>query len=411
MSHKAGSEEPRRGPTKGSRRRGFGRLRKLPSGRWQAAYTASDTHVYKAASTFEDEDAARAWLAAERKLIDLDEWLPPAQRGQQSKRRKVPAFESYATSWVTHRIVKGRPLKARTRAEYNRLLTKVLIPTYGKLPLSAITRELVSEWWEGLPATVTQNARAYSLLRTILNSAVEDGYLPVNPCHVRGAGNVRRAHKITPLTIDELAVLVEEMPERHRLLVLLAAWCSLRFGELAELRRKDVDLTNMRIKIRRGVTRAEGEIVIDAPKSEAGSRDVAIPPHLKDTIKRHLDQFAQPGREGLVFPSVRGGTLSTSSVYGRAPTVKKVRGQKTQYVGGWGFYRARVVAGHPAMHFHDLRHTGAVLSAQTGATLAELMSRLGHSTPGAALIYQHAARDRDAEIARRLSDLANGTPS
>lgn len=55
---------------------------------------------------------------------------------------------------------------------------------------------------------------------------------------------------------------------------------------------------------------------------------------------------------------------------------------------------------------HDLRHTGAVLAAQTGATLAELMGHAGHSTPGAAMRYQHAAADRDAEIGRRLSDLA-----
>jgi hypothetical protein len=47
-----------------------------------------------------------------------------------------------------------------------------------------------------------------------------------------------------------------------------------------------------------------------------------------------------------------------------------------------------------------------VLAAQTGATLAELMGRLGHTTPGAAMRYQHAAADRDAEIARRLSELA-----
>ena len=53
----------------------------------------------------------------------------------------------------------------------------------------------------------------------------------------------------------------------------------------------------------------------------------------------------------------------------------------------------------------SLRHTGAVLAAQTGATLAELMGRLGHTTPGAALRYQHAAHGRDAEIARRLSAL------
>ena len=54
-----------------------------------------------------------------------------------------------------------------------------------------------------------------------------------------------------------------------------------------------------------------------------------------------------------------------------------------------------------------LRHTGAVLAAQTGAPLAELMGRLGHSTPGAAMRYQHAAADRDAEIARRLSALVS----
>jgi integrase len=55
---------------------------------------------------------------------------------------------------------------------------------------------------------------------------------------------------------------------------------------------------------------------------------------------------------------------------------------------------------------HDLRHTGATLAAQTGATLAELMGRLGHSTPAAALRYQHAAQGRDAEIARLLSKMA-----
>jgi integrase len=72
------------------------------------------------------------------------------------------------------------------------------------------------------------------------------------------------------------------------------------------------------------------------------------------------------------------------------------------------FYKARVTAGRPDLRWHDLRHTGAVLAASTGATLAELMARLGHSTPGAALRYQHAARGRDAEIAAALSRLMDG---
>ena len=60
--------------------------------------------------------------------------------------------------------------------------------------------------------------------------------------------------------------------------------------------------------------------------------------------------------------------------------------------------------------FHDLRHTGAVLAASTGATLAELMARLGHSTAGAALRYQHAAKNRDKVIAEALSNLAMRDP-
>ena len=71
------------------------------------------------------------------------------------------------------------------------------------------------------------------------------------------------------------------------------------------------------------------------------------------------------------------------------------------------YYPARKAAGREDLCWHDLRHTGAVLAAQTGATLAELMGRLGHSTPGAAMRCQHAAADRDAEIARRLSALVS----
>jgi integrase len=70
------------------------------------------------------------------------------------------------------------------------------------------------------------------------------------------------------------------------------------------------------------------------------------------------------------------------------------------------FGPARRKAGRPDLRFHDLRHTGAVLAAATGATLAELMARLGHSTVSAAMRYQHAAADRDKAIAEALSKLA-----
>jgi integrase len=72
----------------------------------------------------------------------------------------------------------------------------------------------------------------------------------------------------------------------------------------------------------------------------------------------------------------------------------------------WYWRKAREVAGIKHAHFHDLRHAGLTLSAQVGATLAEVMRRAGHSSAAAAIRYQHAADKRDKEIAARLSRLA-----
>jgi integrase len=70
------------------------------------------------------------------------------------------------------------------------------------------------------------------------------------------------------------------------------------------------------------------------------------------------------------------------------------------------FRKAREAAGRPDLRFYDLRHTGATLAAASGATLAELMQRLGHTTVSAALAYQHAVQGSDKRIAAQLSDIA-----
>ena len=123
--------------------------------------------------------------------------------------------------------------------------------------------------------------------------------------------------------------------------------------------------------------------MVGTPKSNAGVRDIVIPPHLLPIVAEHLRAHA-PGHDDLLFPAANGSHLSPS-------TLQKPYG------------RARAAAGRPDLRFHDLRHTGAVLAAATGATLAELMARLGHSTVGAAMRYQHAALDRDRAIAEALS--------
>ena len=233
-------------------------------------------------------------------------------------------------------------------------------------------------------------AHCYGLLRTILGTALSDGMLSAQPCQIRGAGSTKRVIEIEPATLPQLATIVAKMPARLQMMTLLASWCALRFGELAELRRKDVDLDRGVLNIRRGVVGLKGGRIIGDPKSDAGRRFVSIPPHLIEPLRVHLAEHAQRGPDGLLFPSVTGVHVATRSLYD-------------------AYYPARAAAGRPDLRFHDLRHTGAVLAAATGATLADLMHRLGHSTPAAAMRYQHTSEQRDQDIAMKLSELAAGS--
>lgn len=129
------------------------------------------------------------------------------------------------------------------------------------------------------------NAHAYALLKGICATAVHDDLLAANPGRVRGAGQAKRASRTEPATLDELAVIVDAMPQRYRLMVLLAAWCAMRFGELIELRRSDVDVKAGVVRVRRAVVWVDGTAVVGKPKSDAGVRDVAIPPHVLPAVR------------------------------------------------------------------------------------------------------------------------------
>lgn len=374
-------------------RRSFGRLRRLPSGRWQAAYTGPDGLVHKAGATFEDEDSARAWLAAERRLVDLDAWTTPTERREAKRAASAaggPTFATFAADWLAARRTARGPLKPRTRADYQRLLDRHLLPAFGRRKVRAITAADVTGWYQSLPEdTPTERAHAYQLLRAIMTTAADPKHrlIAENPCQVDGGGRTPRAHRVDVATLEELATMAAAMPERLRLAVLLGAWCQLRYGEIAELRRKDVNLTRGTVRVARGVTWPAGVPTVGSTKTEAGDRLVTIPPHLVPMVKDHLRQHTDTDRDALLFPAASGGHLHPRT-FGKA------------------FDRARAAAGRPDLHFHDLRHTGATLTAQAGATIAELMARLGHSTPNAAMRYQHAGRDRDRALAEALSRMA-----
>lgn len=380
----------------------FGSVEQLTGGHYRARYTGPDGRRYKAPTTFLTKGDARGWLAIQQADIIRKAWVPPEVTAKVDNRL---TFRTYAKCWLADRRVNGEPLKVRTREHYAWLLDEHLLPTFGSMPVVSIAADDVRAWHTRMgKATPTARSHAYGLLNAIMNTAVSDGKAVLSPCVIRGAGSTRRVHKIRPATLTELAKLTEAMPAQYQAMILLASWCALRFGELTELRRRDIELTTNTeyddsgdqvvvsegvVHVERAVVRAGDGFEVGDPKSDAGSRDVAIPPHLVSVHQAHLDTHVGAGADALLFPAKHGGHLAPGTLYRR-------------------YYTARNAAGRPDLRFHDLRHSGAVLAAQTGATLAELMARLGHSTPQAAMRYQHAAQGRDRQIAAALSKLAVG---
>ena len=360
-------------------RRSFGGIRRLPSGRYQANYTGPDTRVHNAPWTFDAKVDAEAWLADRRREITRGEWTPPGSIGEKSPM----LFGEYADIWL-----RDRPIKPKTREFYQGVLTRRILPTFAETPMQAITPAVVRQWYGNQgDAHPTGRAHAYGLLKAILATAVSDELISSQPCRIRGASTAPRRHQIKPATLDEIAVIVDAMPPRYQAMTLLAVWTALRFGELTELRRRDVDTKTGVLHVRRAVTRVGGKPVVGTPKSSSGIRDVAIPPHLLPTLRRHILEYAEPGRDGLMFPASVGGHMPSSTLW-------RV------------FSIARQKAGRPDLRRHDLRHTSATMAATTGATIKDLMSRLSHSTPAQALAYQHAAQDADKRIAQALSAMA-----
>jgi hypothetical protein len=180
---------------------------------------------------FETKMDAEAWLAAERRSIERDEWQPPSLRVAEKKAKGVSVVE-YAHTWIEQRNV-----KPRTRSGYHDLLRLHIGPMLGKVPLKNLTRETVRGWYSMLGTDhPRRNSHAYGLLHAICATAVSDGLIVSNPCTITGVMNPPRRRDPLILSVAEVAALADIIkPDRLKALVLLSAWCGVRWGEVSEL--------------------------------------------------------------------------------------------------------------------------------------------------------------------------------
>ncbi|MER0425965.1 tyrosine-type recombinase/integrase [Streptomyces microflavus] len=364
------------GNAKGSRRR-FGAVRQYRSGRWTASYLGPDGQDFRAPETFDTKKDAEVWLSQVEADLTRGNWQDPDAGAVN--------FKEYALQWVDE-----RGLSATTDELYRRLLRLHLLPTFESLDLDEITAPRVRTWrTERLSSTgaATTVAKAYRLLKAIMETAVDDELIRRNPCRIRGAGKESSAERQIA-TVAQVDALADALGPRWRLMVYLGAYGPMRPEEQAELRRKDVDLDEMTIRVRMAAPElTTGRRAPGDTKSDAGKRVVVLPAFLRTDLRRHLDWYSEKGPDGLLFVGEKGKPFRRST-FGRK------------------WRRARVLVGMPdGFRFYDLRHTGHTLATRSGATLKDTMVRAGQSSEKAALIYQHSDLERQQEVASGLDDL------
>lgn len=385
-----------------SSRNSFGSVRKLPSGAFQARYKRHEIW-HKAPATFRAKTEALNWLAGERKSIADETWLPPAVREQnrlsalvkqadedkriaaENKRASI-IFGTYARDWINTRTNKhGQPLASRTREEYERYLEDRLDEFVDK-PLSGITPTEVRTWHaDGLKTgKKTSVGRQYDFMKSVFKTAVDDELVDKNPCKVISGSKSSTEVKVTAPTEDELSKIVEAMPDTLKHTVLLGAAAGLRWGEIAALTTDDVEIETdedgkvsaVKVNVNKAEVRLGGGVKeVKAPKSKAGVRLVSFYGADAQRVAEHVSKI-EPG-ERLTNHTYDGLT--------------------------YHWRKAREAAGRPDLHFHALRRYQGTRFAQQGATLAEILARLGHSDVKSAMHYQEAAVNRMDELAKRAA--------
>jgi integrase len=367
-------------------RRKFGSVRKLPSGRWQAAYLGPDDLRRTAPTTFATKTDADKWLVLTQSAMLNNDWRDPAPGRQ--------LLGSYAKTWIEERP----NLRGKTLDLYRWLVSRHIEPRLSQMQLTEITPAHVRSWRANLlndGVSDSTCAKAYRLLRAILNTAVADGVLQRNSCQIPGAGSEHPAERPV-LDLEQVLKLGEIVPPRFRALIHLATFGSLRYGEATALNRIDVAEDGRLVRIRATyVERSDGTIQLGPPKSRAGRRAVGLPSFAADVVVEHLNTYVGEAQESLLFTGSTGQPLRRSG-FNRAAN--------------WPEAVAAIDA--PGLHFHDLRHTGNTIAAGTpGTSTRDLMDRMGHDSMRAALIYQHATRDADRRIAEAIDQQFQQTRS
>lgn len=261
-------------------------------------------------------------------------------------------------------------------------------PRWGNVAVSDIRRTAVQQWVADLSAErgATTVIRCYGVLAAILDDATADRRVLQNPA--RGVKLPRKARKPhVYLSHEQVHRLAEE--SRYPVLVLVLAYCGLRWGEATALRVQDLDMLRRRLNVEQNAVDVGGRIVVGTPKSHK-RRSVPFPRFLSEALAAACEGKS---REDLVFPGPTGDYLRPARVHAENHS--------------W-FAAAIERAELPRITPHDLRHTAASFAVSAGANVKAVQRMLGHSSAAMTLdVYADLFDDDLNAVADRLDEVVS----
>lgn len=299
---------------------------------------------------------------------------------EERKKRSIPLFKDFAEGFMdTYSVMHHKP---STQDSYRKALDQYLIPTFGDLPLDAITRKHLKDFiaekhQKGLKSGTIRNLKAY--FSCILSEAVDDELISTHPA-LRTGKLIKKedqTKEINPLTWEEKTTFettVKDHFPQWRPLFLTALRTGLRLGELIALQPGDLDFQGGFIEVRRNFTRGKltstksGKIRrVDMSKELSETLKFYLVERKKDTLKNGWGELPE-----WLFYSTEGRMIDGNNLRKRV------------------FYKILEKANLRKIRIHDLRHTYATLRLSKGDNIVDVSKQLGHHSVKITLdVYAH----------------------
>ncbi len=333
------------------------------------------------------------------------EKLAEVKAEQAERMQAAYTVRDLSEDWLDYVRRMGR--KQSTIYTYERKLEASVLPELGEFPVEAVTPQVVQDWYDALDAKHGNGVSrgAYMALAGMFNYAtgtakgLPHDFVPLvasSPCRVVGATKHRPVRPAEAedvvLEDDQLAALVNAMPEQARLAVLLGGWMALRIGEVLGLQRRDFTTHDERTWLnvsRQLQSRGQG-LRLDTPKTAAGRRSLPVLTRLEDALTDHLEHFVAEAGDAPLFPRKARGDLEL-----HPNTLRK-------------WFDAAIKTANKSeakipetFVFHGLRHTALTRLGRAGATTEELKLWAGQRDAETVARYQHATRKRLLSLADR----------